>query len=686
MKTYEIQAPDGKTYSIQGPEGATREQVIAKIKERQQMQQPQQSAGFMGAVKDSPLGGVIRGLRDIPDAGAQLLTRGLEAVAPAGSGLEDFARSERQRVEGINQQAEQDYQQNWRRGQMDGIDTGRIAGNIAGTLPIARAVPVAAAATRGGQMAYGAGVGAASGAAMPVYNTQDFASEKGNQLVLGAAFGSVSPFIASAIGKAVQGVKNRFSATPSAVKPEVIKKEVAQALSTQGIKFDKLKKDVQKSILADVQASLKPGGDLDPELLARSAQFKQAGIQPTKGQLLRERDPNQYSFEQNTKNIESIGEPLYTRFTEQNKQLIRGVDRNRPGARMGAYEAGSGLNQTLLGVDAARREAVRAGYEKALATEGAQTPIDAKNLAKNIRDTLQESLSEDMLDSGVVRNILKRVTSKDRPLSIKGAEALRQSINGNITGIPSRENTVLKQINHLIQNEIDNVSSQLGGESGEAFKQARALAAKRFRDTENSTVMQAALGGKPVDDFIEKEVIRKPVKSVAALKNDLSRNPGAWEDVRGQVIDFLKRKATNNNPDGIANFSPSAYNKALNETLGLTKLKVLFSKEEIAELQNLSKVAQYMKVAPGEATINRSGTSQALANLARRVGKLPWLQDFLISPVSNYQKGKAVASAVNPQAAGVNAPPANLSPELVRLLNLPLAVSGYPLANQITQQ
>lgn len=35
MTTYTIQAPDGKEYSIDGPEGASREQIIAKIKERQ---------------------------------------------------------------------------------------------------------------------------------------------------------------------------------------------------------------------------------------------------------------------------------------------------------------------------------------------------------------------------------------------------------------------------------------------------------------------------------------------------------------------------------------------------------------------------------------------------------------------------------------------------------------------------
>lgn len=41
MKTYTITGPDGKDYSIDGPEGATREQVIAKIKERMSSQTTQ---------------------------------------------------------------------------------------------------------------------------------------------------------------------------------------------------------------------------------------------------------------------------------------------------------------------------------------------------------------------------------------------------------------------------------------------------------------------------------------------------------------------------------------------------------------------------------------------------------------------------------------------------------------------
>lgn len=91
---------------------------------------PKTPESFTQKLMDSPVGGVVRGLRDIPDAGAQLLTRGLEAISPSGSSMEAFARSERRRVEDINRQAETDYQRNWRQGQMrqGEIDVGRVGG------------------------------------------------------------------------------------------------------------------------------------------------------------------------------------------------------------------------------------------------------------------------------------------------------------------------------------------------------------------------------------------------------------------------------------------------------------------------------------------------------------------------------------------------------------------------------
>ena len=164
--------------------------------------QPAPPDTIFGQLANSPVGGALRGLRDIPDAGAQLITRGLEAVAPAGSGMEAWARGQRQSVEGINAAAERDYQQNWRKGQMgDDLDAGRLAGNIAATLPLL-AVPGTAATGVFTAPLSGLALGAASGALTPVQTEDgkdDFWREKLSQTAIGGALGAAG----GAVGKGI---------------------------------------------------------------------------------------------------------------------------------------------------------------------------------------------------------------------------------------------------------------------------------------------------------------------------------------------------------------------------------------------------------------------------------------------------------------------------------------------------
>lgn len=191
---------------------------------------------FTQKLMDSPVGGVVRGLRDIPDAGAQLLTRGLEAIAPSGSSLEQFARSERRRVEDINRQAELDYQRNWRQGQMrqGEIDVGRVGGNIAGTLlPSSAAVRVLGATTA--PVRAGAITGAVGGLLQPVATAPsrdttlsdlvtgqqaqgttnpDFFAQKVEQIGAGTVFGAGAGYLGDKLSNILFGAKPAAAPTP----------------------------------------------------------------------------------------------------------------------------------------------------------------------------------------------------------------------------------------------------------------------------------------------------------------------------------------------------------------------------------------------------------------------------------------------------------------------------------------
>lgn len=158
-------------------------------------------------VLNSPVGGFIRGLRDIPDAGAQMLTRGLEAVSPAGSSMEKFMQAERKRVEDINKAAEIDYQRNFRQGQMlpDELDVGRAIGGIVGTaLPATTAVKALGLATA--PVRAGAVSGAIGGGLQPVLEPQDsFAEQKATQIGLGGAFGAGGGYLGDKIANLLFG-------------------------------------------------------------------------------------------------------------------------------------------------------------------------------------------------------------------------------------------------------------------------------------------------------------------------------------------------------------------------------------------------------------------------------------------------------------------------------------------------
>jgi hypothetical protein len=170
-------------------------------------------------VKNSFAGGIVRGARDIVDGGAQLLTRGLETVAPAGSAFENWARGQRENVEAVNKEAERDYQQNWRRGSVaDRFDGGRLAGNVAGGVAAAAALAPAAAgagATTASAMLRGMGQGVAGSAVMPVENPgDDYWKQKGVQTAIGAGAGAVGGYLAPKIATALQG-RDRVTAQVS---------------------------------------------------------------------------------------------------------------------------------------------------------------------------------------------------------------------------------------------------------------------------------------------------------------------------------------------------------------------------------------------------------------------------------------------------------------------------------------
>lgn len=196
MAQYRVTGPDGSTYDVTAPDDATPEQVQSMVA---------QSIGNAPAApaQDHPslLGrigrGVVRGVRDPIDAGAQMLVRGASAIGLA-------PQSEVDRVDQINRDAEQGYQQS--RGSSAGtFDPSRLGGQIVGTAPLFALAP-AGGATLAGRTAMGAVTGAGMGALVEPVDTSkgDFWQQKLGQAKSGAIAGAVAAPVTAALSRVIQ--------------------------------------------------------------------------------------------------------------------------------------------------------------------------------------------------------------------------------------------------------------------------------------------------------------------------------------------------------------------------------------------------------------------------------------------------------------------------------------------------
>lgn len=260
------------------PDGMSREQIAEALKKLPPLPgagtpaTPAAPQTVMEKLASSPVGGVVRGLRDVAEGTVQLVGRGAEQLPVIGP----IVRPARQMFEQSMTTGEKEYRQA-RSGQLmpDELDVGRMIGNVAGTfIPSTAAVKALNLATK--PVKAGAVSGAVSGAMQPVQtgataptlsdlvtetaprdmSAGDYFSQKGQQIgfggVLGAGggyltdkmmsilFGSRSPGVAAATpapGQATAQAQSTATATPTAtvtggqVTPGVVGADASAALT-----------------------------------------------------------------------------------------------------------------------------------------------------------------------------------------------------------------------------------------------------------------------------------------------------------------------------------------------------------------------------------------------------------------------------------------------------------------------
>jgi hypothetical protein len=428
--------------------------------------------------------------------------------------------------------------------------------------------------------------------------------------VLGGLAAPLGVAAIEGIGKsAIGSVKNLFS-TPAAEK--IVMNKINQA----GINLEALPKDVQKSLVTDVQAAMKTGKDLSPDALRRLADYKQVGATPMGSSLTLKpaditRDRNLAKMSANSK--DPAAQQLANLQRDNDIKLISGLNTLGAETADDAMTAGNKLISYLNVKDEATKKVINTYYSQARETTGRSAKLDPSAFTNQANNMLDEALLGGKLPNDV-RNILNSIAQGKTPLTVDVAEQYKTAI-GTLqrSSTDPAERLALGKVREALDNTP--LLDGQGKAAIDAFNKARGAHRTYMNMVDKTPALKAVRDGVEPDKFVNTFILgqggKANVADVTALRNSLKDNKEAVTTIKGQIAAYLKSQATGGKADEVANFSPSNYAKAL-KNIGDDKLNLFFTPDDIKMLKAIGRVGSYEKFQPTGSAVNNSNTSAAL--------------------------------------------------------------------------
>ena len=670
------------------------------------------------AAVSAPKSGYLMGLRDPVDALAQIA----ENVVPSGvatkvnqfnnwladkglplARVEESDKGATKLVRDVNKQYDQQ-----RRSAAGGVsslvtgqeadpgfDWGRLAGNVVNPVTIVAAPSVGTASTVPQLMFRGALAGGVGGGLQPVTSDDaetDFWKRKSWQAAVGAGTGAVATPI---ISKTAQGVARGVDSARRAVGGRMVTEEqvrvaAANAARANGVNFQNLPQATRDMVEDQVRQSLRTGQRIDPAAIMRRVEAESVGLTGdaalTTGQVTR--NPMLFTQERNMRGVEistpqGRGNPLMERFANQNRALTQQFDNLGAGAATEPGQAGQTLMDALRAVDEPRRAGVDALYKTARGmNSGRAAPLERGTFSQLANAELEQGQWGRFLPPQV-RELLNDVSSGQTPFDVDAAVQIDSILSAvqRRAGQGSPEASAVGVVRNALQRtplaQTDLPDGGMGQAAREAFDAARQAARARFADIERTPAMSAALDNEAPDNFVRRYLLNANARDLQALRDQLAGNPEALQQARAQVANHLRRAAFGENPTGDAPFAANRYMETLRQ-LGRQRLSALFAPDEIDRLATIGRVASNITTQPAGSAVNNSNTGSAVMTMLSRLSESPILRNIpgaraVANQVGEMQTEAQIRAALSGQ---VPAPPAELSPELVRAINRLLPLGG----------
>lgn len=566
-----------------------------------------------------------------------------------------------------------------------GMDLGELGGDIAAKAPLYAAGGAPAAGVKGLAAFAGreAAIGGLDGSLRYADNTADQVANTAMGAIGGSVGGVAGVGAGKLAGKTV-GMVARRSANKSGATTRAATKLVDDAIVETGVRVSPA---TRTRLVNEANKNLMKSKQIDAAAAVRKSLLDDNGIKGTQAQI--SKDPNVWREERELAKRNSDLNDVHIGNNEQvaskwqslaDETGARPLDNN---ARM------ESTFKTLKQGDEARQADIGAKYNAAREMSG----NDARLNHMRFIDQSSRELEEQGLGSflkGDIRGVFKGMfDNPDFVLTHGKSEEIVKILNARLkTTTDGNERAALAIVRKNLDNEvgrsIDELSGALpNGETGgglagaqNAWQEARGAARERFQDLDSNPALKAAIDDVAPDKAFNKLVLNANERDLVKLVDNLKSTPEGQQnlaDLQGATIEHFLSKATQANNDA---FSPAGLNRAIN-SFGDTRMKALFSPEQIARINDIKQVSDILMQQPLGSHVNHSNTASVLINqllgIANIAGKIPVLGNVAIGSakaVGDLAQSGAGAKMINGRPAVAKGSSLGLTNEQMRLLGL----------------
>ena len=539
------------------------------------------------------------------------------------------------------------------------------AGALGGAAQAASSLPGALgragaflSANMGQQTAAAAGAGLAGGASREAGGSPLMQTVAA---LLGGVGAGMGVNAAAGLGnKVATGARNMMPSQQQLVQQR-IDQRINITLQQQGIDPATITPAMRSALREQVGQAMNTGGDLNPQAVARLADYTRLNMTPTRARLTL--DPYDVTQEANASKLAAATgsrDARLPQIAQENNQRLVGLIDEMGGARpLDPFGNGTAVAGTIRAQDEALQRGVTSLYQQARDTSGRSAALDGAAFTQQASRALDEGLLGGALPPSVEQH-LNRIARGEVPFTVDYAEQLKTAIGNLQRGASDGQTRMALGVVRRALDDTPLMSAPgvnpgnlpiapgavppspavMGQQSIDAFNQARQAARQRFQWQESSPAIGRALDGANADTFIQQNILSKAAgfEGVARAAETINANPAAREAVRTSIVQSLKDSAIGKGGTSqTGNFSGRGMEAALKD-IGDRKLGLFFEPAEIETLKSMARTGSFEIFQPRGSAVNNSnsaaGVAAIVSSLADKVrpiaNKLP-MGEFVVS-------------------------------------------------------